>query len=183
MRSLVPESKIIFLTQETSADVVQEALGLGARGYVVKTRAQAHLLAAVEAALSGTTFVNDLSATAKFQLPTWVAFPPLSGTSKALDFNVEDLSSRVFFAIDANSFLGTVKWELPQSKQTKTFETTKTPGLSRFLRPDKWTTISAMTSVWLPDPHSRQDIEGLRATIKDNYRPLAVERGDLFYIP
>ena len=55
MRSLVPESKIIFLTQETSADVVQEALSLGARGYVVKTRARADLLAAVEAALSGKT--------------------------------------------------------------------------------------------------------------------------------
>jgi len=69
MRSLVPESKIIFLTQETSADVVQEALSLGARGYIVKTRARADLFAAVEAALSGKTFVSDLSATANFNFP------------------------------------------------------------------------------------------------------------------
>ena len=60
MRSLVPESKIIFLTQESSADVVQEALGLGARGYVVKIKALVDLFAAVEAVLLGMTFVSSL---------------------------------------------------------------------------------------------------------------------------
>ena len=60
MRSLVPESKIIFLTQESSADVVQEALSLGARGYVAKIKAQVDLFAAVEAALLGMTFVSNL---------------------------------------------------------------------------------------------------------------------------
>jgi DNA-binding NarL/FixJ family response regulator len=60
MRSLVPESKIIFLTQESSSDVVQEALRLGARGYVTKIKAQADLFAAVEAVLSGKTFVSNL---------------------------------------------------------------------------------------------------------------------------
>jgi DNA-binding NarL/FixJ family response regulator len=55
MRSLVPESIIIFLTQESSADLVQEALSLGARGYVTKTTAEADLFAAVEAVLSGKT--------------------------------------------------------------------------------------------------------------------------------
>ena len=58
MRSLVPESKIIFLTQESSADVVKEALSLGARGYVAKIRAQAELFAAVEAVLAGKRFVS-----------------------------------------------------------------------------------------------------------------------------
>jgi DNA-binding NarL/FixJ family response regulator len=61
MRSLVPESKIIFLTRETSADTVQEALSVGAWGYVTKARAQADLFAAVEAVLSGKTFVSNLS--------------------------------------------------------------------------------------------------------------------------
>ena len=60
MRSLVSESKIIFLTQETSADVVQEAMSLGAWGYVVKTKAAVDLFAAVEAVLSGKTFVSTL---------------------------------------------------------------------------------------------------------------------------
>jgi DNA-binding NarL/FixJ family response regulator len=59
IRKLAPESKIVFLTQESSADVVQEALNLGARGYVVKTRAAIDLLAAVDAVLEGRQFVSD----------------------------------------------------------------------------------------------------------------------------
>ena len=58
IRKLVPESKIIFLTQESSADVVQEALSLGARGYVVKIKAASELLTAVEAVLMGKMFVT-----------------------------------------------------------------------------------------------------------------------------
>jgi len=60
IRSLVPESKIIFLTQESSADVVEEALSLGARGYVTKIKAQVDLFATVEAVLLGMTFVSNL---------------------------------------------------------------------------------------------------------------------------
>jgi DNA-binding NarL/FixJ family response regulator len=56
IRRLVPESKIIFLTQE---EAVQEALSLGARGYVVKANARRELLNAVEAVLSGKTFVKS----------------------------------------------------------------------------------------------------------------------------
>jgi DNA-binding NarL/FixJ family response regulator len=59
MRSLVPESKIIFLTQESSSDVLQEALSLGARGYVTKNMVRADLFAAVETVLSGITFVSN----------------------------------------------------------------------------------------------------------------------------
>ena len=59
IRKLVPESKIIFLTQDSSAEVVQEALSLGARGYVVKVNAERHLLAAVEAVISGKRFVSS----------------------------------------------------------------------------------------------------------------------------
>jgi two-component system nitrate/nitrite response regulator NarL len=58
IRKLAPESKIIFLTQESSPDVVQEVLGLGTCGYVVKTRAESDLLAAVDAVLEGRNFVS-----------------------------------------------------------------------------------------------------------------------------
>ena len=58
IRRLVPESKVIFLTQESSADVVQEAVSLGARGYVVKIKAASELLTAVEAVLMGKMFVT-----------------------------------------------------------------------------------------------------------------------------
>jgi DNA-binding NarL/FixJ family response regulator len=59
IRDVVPESKIVFLSQETSADVVQEALDSGALGYVVKAKAGSELLAAVDAVLLGTTFIGS----------------------------------------------------------------------------------------------------------------------------
>jgi CheY-like chemotaxis protein len=55
---LVPRAKIIFLSQESSDDVVQEALSLGALGYVVKPLAGSELLPAVKAVLEGTQFVS-----------------------------------------------------------------------------------------------------------------------------
>jgi DNA-binding NarL/FixJ family response regulator len=58
IRKLSPESKILFLSQETSTDLVQEALGLGAMGYVAKASAGSDLLAAVEAVSQGGRFVS-----------------------------------------------------------------------------------------------------------------------------
>jgi DNA-binding NarL/FixJ family response regulator len=58
IRKLSPESKILFVSQESSADVVQEALGLGALGYVVKAHAGSELLAAVEAVRQGRQFIS-----------------------------------------------------------------------------------------------------------------------------
>jgi hypothetical protein len=58
IRRLSPESKILFISQESSVDVVQEALALGALGYVVKAHAGSELLAAVEAVLEGRQFVS-----------------------------------------------------------------------------------------------------------------------------
>ena len=45
---LTPGSKIIFSTQETSPEIVQEAMRLGAWGYVFKTHAEVDLLYASE---------------------------------------------------------------------------------------------------------------------------------------
>lgn len=59
IRELSPESKIIFLSQDSSPDVMQEALGLGAWGYIVKSRAQSDLLAAVDAIILGERFVSS----------------------------------------------------------------------------------------------------------------------------
>jgi DNA-binding NarL/FixJ family response regulator len=61
IRKLAPESKIIFLTQEYSAEVAQVA-SMSARGYVVKAGAATELLAAVEAVLSGKSFVSGTKA-------------------------------------------------------------------------------------------------------------------------
>ena len=56
---LVPESKIIFLSQESSAEVVQEAMGVGAEGYLIKVMAGCELLTAVGAVLIGKKFVSS----------------------------------------------------------------------------------------------------------------------------
>ncbi len=59
IRKLSPESKILFLSQESSADVVQEAFRLGALGFVAKTDAGSELLTAVNAVLRGETFASS----------------------------------------------------------------------------------------------------------------------------
>src|SRR6266446_5335510 len=51
-------SRIIFLTQESSADMVQEAFNSGAWGYVIKTQAGRELLIAVETVLQGKRFLS-----------------------------------------------------------------------------------------------------------------------------
>jgi DNA-binding NarL/FixJ family response regulator len=48
IRKLCPESKIVFLSQESSADVIEEALNSGGTGYVVKTNAGSELLDAIK---------------------------------------------------------------------------------------------------------------------------------------
>lgn len=50
LKMISPNSKILFVSQEFSADVVQEALSTGACGYVVKSNAS-DLLAAMNAVL------------------------------------------------------------------------------------------------------------------------------------
>ena len=57
-RRSIPECKIIFLSQESSADVVEEAFRLGALGYVVKARAGSELQDAVQAVSEGRRFIS-----------------------------------------------------------------------------------------------------------------------------
>jgi len=58
IRRLVPDSKIVFLTQESSADLAQEAFRMGALGYVIKANAGRDLLAALETARQGRRFAS-----------------------------------------------------------------------------------------------------------------------------
>jgi CheY-like chemotaxis protein len=59
IRTLVPQCKIIFMTQESSLEVVEEAFRLGARGYVIKSLAGSDLLPAVDAVRAGGHFVSS----------------------------------------------------------------------------------------------------------------------------
>jgi DNA-binding NarL/FixJ family response regulator len=57
--NLAPKSKILFISQESSQDIVREALVTGANGYVVKTDVGAELLTGIRAVLRGETFVSS----------------------------------------------------------------------------------------------------------------------------
>ncbi len=59
IRKIAPKSEILFVSQESSVDVVQEALSLGAGGYLVKVDAGSELLAAVEAVRQGRQFMSS----------------------------------------------------------------------------------------------------------------------------
>jgi len=59
VRKVASSAKILFLTQESSPEVVQEALRLGALGYVHKPRVYSDLLCAVDAILRGEQFVSN----------------------------------------------------------------------------------------------------------------------------
>jgi DNA-binding NarL/FixJ family response regulator len=59
IRKLSPQSKILVLSHESSADVVHAVLSLGALGYVAKAHAGSELLAAVEAVCQNRQFVSS----------------------------------------------------------------------------------------------------------------------------
>ncbi len=59
IRELAPRSKILFVSQEHSVEVVQAAFSAGALGYVVKMDVGTELLPAVEAVLRGERFVGS----------------------------------------------------------------------------------------------------------------------------
>jgi DNA-binding NarL/FixJ family response regulator len=58
IRELAPLSKILFVSQECSPEVVHEALATGACGYLIKTDAGSELLTAVNVVLQGDLFVG-----------------------------------------------------------------------------------------------------------------------------
>lgn len=61
---VAPLAKILFLSVNSDPDVIREALGLGALGYIHKSRIERDLLPAIEAAVEGKQFVSvDLDLT------------------------------------------------------------------------------------------------------------------------
>jgi DNA-binding NarL/FixJ family response regulator len=58
-RKVAPQAKLLFVSQESSSDVIRETFRLGAQGYVHKSRAQRDLLPAIEAVARGRQFVSS----------------------------------------------------------------------------------------------------------------------------
>src|SRR5207247_1179587 len=96
IRKLSPESKIIFLTQESSADLVREALSLGAKGYVVKAKAGSELLIAIEAVQKAEKLQPDL-------ILLDIGLPTLSGIEAARRIRKLSPESKIIFLTQESS--------------------------------------------------------------------------------
>ena len=59
IRKVFPASKILFVSDNRSTDIAEEALSTGAGGYVVKSDAGTELLPAVEAVLRDERFMSE----------------------------------------------------------------------------------------------------------------------------
>jgi DNA-binding NarL/FixJ family response regulator len=58
IREISPKSRILFVSENRSVDVAEEALSTGAGGYVVKSDAGSELLPAIKAVLEGKRFIS-----------------------------------------------------------------------------------------------------------------------------
>ena len=59
IRTLAPNARLLFLTQESNSDIVQEAFRLGASAYIHKPFALSHLLPAINVVLWGGRFLSS----------------------------------------------------------------------------------------------------------------------------
>ena len=59
IHQLVPSVKILFISQNSDADVVEAALSNGASGYLLKTEASRELLVAINTVIRGETFISE----------------------------------------------------------------------------------------------------------------------------
>jgi two-component system nitrate/nitrite response regulator NarL len=58
IRTLAPHARLLFMSQESSSDIVRQALSFGGHGYVHKVSAATDLLPAIDAVLAGQRFVS-----------------------------------------------------------------------------------------------------------------------------
>jgi len=58
IREVSPTSKILFVSENRSVDIVEKALTTGAEGYVIKADARSELLPAIKTVLEGKRFIS-----------------------------------------------------------------------------------------------------------------------------
>jgi DNA-binding NarL/FixJ family response regulator len=59
LRTVLPQTEILILTQHTSRGMLEQALKAGARGYLVKSAVASELIPAVEAVMQHQAFVSS----------------------------------------------------------------------------------------------------------------------------
>jgi DNA-binding NarL/FixJ family response regulator len=107
MKRLSPRTKLIFVSQESDVDVVREAFGAGASGYVVKSDVAGELLAALEAVLAGKHFVGRRFANQNFVGPAEGLIPQPTIPKGSPNLHSRSLHEVVFYS-DQTSFLETL---------------------------------------------------------------------------
>ena len=91
IRDLSPDSKILFLSEESSPDVAEVALEAGGAGYVVKSDAGRELIAALEALGEGSRYVSArLVGQVFFSTPD--KYPSEENTFHKLQIYADDVS-------------------------------------------------------------------------------------------
>jgi len=115
VRKSSSKSKILFVSQESSTEVVQEALDTGASGYVIKTDAGRELLIALSAVLRGENFIGRRFAGHDFPgadagvsqgLQSNSVFSPLPQSMAAQCHAVGFYSDDQYFLDDLTQFIG-----------------------------------------------------------------------------
>lgn len=107
IKVLSPHSRTIFVSQETDIDIVREAFGIGASGYVAKADAAGELHTALNTVLEGGQFLSSRFANHDV-LSTTNQHTPYSKTRSGSPRLHEGSLHDVVFYYDQSSFLETV---------------------------------------------------------------------------
>jgi DNA-binding NarL/FixJ family response regulator len=117
IRKVCPASKIVFVSDNRSADIANEALSTGAIGYVVKSDAATDLLPAVKAVIEGKRFVSaslasrlngppDPQTGAHFHRGDLVTFAPTQNVGSTREHEVAFYSDGTSFLYGFTEFIG-----------------------------------------------------------------------------
>jgi len=118
IRKVSPASRILFVSENRSADIAEEALSTGASGYVVKSDAASELPRAVNAVLEGKRFVSaslsghglngprDPQTGARFHRDNVTTLIPTQSVANARHHEVGFYSDDRHFLDDVTGFIG-----------------------------------------------------------------------------
>jgi DNA-binding NarL/FixJ family response regulator len=178
IRKVCPASKIVFVSDNRSADIANEALSTGAIGYVVKSDAASDLLPAVKAVIEGKRFVSaslasrlngppDPQTGAHFHRGDLVTFAPTQNVGSTREHEVAFYSDGTSFLYGFTEFIGAALKAgnsaivlATESHRDRLLSTLQANGLDigiaieqgRYIAVDAADTLSTFMINGLPDP-------------------------------
>ena len=179
IREVAPSSKILFVSENRSSDIVMAALGTGANGYLLKSDAGTELLPAVEAVLQGRQFVSRSLAGLDFgdlsKRNGNIALPQPPGSEATGEHMVgfysnnqqliDDVSQFVGRALKAGNATVVIATELHRDSllsrlQTDFVDVDAAIEQGRYIALDAAETLSAFMVGDSPDPVRLQEVLG-----------------------